>query len=78
MSMKIEIEVCEDTWRQADAEAKDNGDDLSRNYTWLRLPEDVSRGLCKLMGTMSMDELTRRGLTHDEALRVGDLYTVLM
>lgn len=76
--MKIEIEVNEGTWRQADAEAKDNGDDLSRNFTWLRLPEDVRRGLCKLMGTMSLDELERRGLSREVALKVGDLYTVLM
>lgn len=76
--MKIEIEVSEDTWRQADAEAKDNGDDLSRTYTWLRLPEDVRRGLCILMGTMSMDELTRRGLSAEVARKVGDLYHALM
>ena len=76
--MKIEIEVNEDTWRQADAEAKDNGDDLNRNFAWLRLPEDVRRGLCILMGTMSLDELKRRGLSHDVALKVGDLYHVLM
>jgi hypothetical protein len=76
--MRIEIEVNEDTWRQADAERQDNGDDLSRNFVWLRLPEDVRRGLCKLMGTMSMDELGRRGLSREVALKVGDLYTELM
>lgn len=76
--MKIEIEVSEDVWRQADAESKDNGDDLSRNFTWLRLPEDVRRGLCKLMGTMSLDELKRRGLDHATALKVSDLYQALM
>lgn len=76
--MRIEIEVNEDTWRQAEAEAQDNGDDLSRNFTWLRLPEDVRRGLCQLMGTMSLDELERRGLSRDVARKVGDLYTVLM
>lgn len=75
--MKIEIEVCEDTWRQADAEAKDNGDDLSRNFTWLRLPDDVTRGLCKLMGTMSCEELERRGLSPEVALKVAGLYQVL-
>lgn len=76
--MKIEIEVNELLWRQADAEAKDNGDDLTRNFIWLRLPEDVRRGLCKLMGTMSVDEMMRRGLSRETALRVGDLYTALM
>lgn len=76
--MKIEIEISEDIWRQADAERQDNGDDLSRNYTWLRLPEDVRRGLCILMGTMSLDELERRGLSRDVALKVGNLYHALM
>jgi len=76
--MKINIEVSEDTWRQADAERQDNGDDLTRNHCWLRLPEDVRVGLCKLMGTMSLDEMIRRGLTREEALKVGDIYQVLM
>lgn len=76
--MKIEIEVNEELWRQLDAEMKDNGDDLSRSWCWLRLPEDVRRGLCKLMGSLSLDELMRRGLTQDEAKRVSDMYQALM
>ncbi|MFN7434615.1 MAG: hypothetical protein ACK5YV_05065 [Betaproteobacteria bacterium] len=76
--MKIAIEVCEETWRQADAERKDNGDDLSRNYTWLRLPEDARMALCKLMGKMSLNDLMARGLTRDEALKASDLYYALM
>ncbi len=76
--MRIEIEVAEDTWRQPDAERKDNGDDLARTFTWLRLPEDVRRGLCQLMGTLSVNELQRRGLSREAALRVSDLYQTLM
>lgn len=76
--MKIEIEVNEEIWRQFDAERQDNGDDLSRNWTWLRLPEDVRRGLCRLMGTMSLDDMMARGLNREEALRVGDMYQALM
>lgn len=76
--MKIEFEVSEDTWRQAGAERQDNGDDLSRNHTWLRLPEDARIALCKLMGKMSLDDLMARGLTREEALKASDLYYALM
>jgi hypothetical protein len=74
---RIEVEVCEDVWRQAYAEREDNGDDLSRNFTWLRLPEDARRALLKLMGTMSLNDLMARGLTREEALTAGDLYFAL-
>jgi hypothetical protein len=76
--VKIEIEINEEIWRQWDAERQDNGDDLLRNWCWLRLPEDVRRGLCKLMGTMSLDDMMARGLKRDEALKVGDIYHALM
>lgn len=76
--MKIEIEVCEETWRRAYAERQDKGDDLSRNYTWRRLPEDARMALCKLMGKMSLDDLMARGLTREEALKASDLYYALM
>jgi hypothetical protein len=74
----IEIEVNEETWRQADAEVKDNGDDLTRNYAWLRLPEDVRCGLCILLGTMSMDELIGRGLSPDVAEKVLCIHVALL
>lgn len=76
--MKIEIEVNEGAWRQADAERKDSGDDLSRNFIWLRLPDDVRVGLWKLMGTLSLDELMSRGLDRETALKTMDLYQAMM
>ena len=43
--MRIEFEVVEDHMRQYHADNADNGDDLSRQFTWLRLPDDVRRGM---------------------------------
>ena len=76
--MRIDVEINEGEWRQTDAERQDNGDDMTRNFTWLRLPEDVRVGLVKLLGGCSLDDLMARGIPRETALRVMDLYVTLM
>lgn len=75
--MRIEIEVDESSIRQADAERKDNGDDLSRDHVWLRLPDDVRVGLMKVLGRQSLDDVKACGLSQETALKVMDLYLLL-
>ena len=76
--MRIEIEVDEDGFRQPDVERKDNGDDLTRSFTWLRLPDDVRRGLIRLLGRTSLNDLLALGIPKEEALKVLDIHTALM
>lgn len=76
--MKITIEVREDQLRQTDADQKDNGDDLSREFAWLRIPSEERRGLLQVLGKMSLDDITSRGVPRETALKVMDIYFALM
>lgn len=76
--MRIEFEVVEDHMRQYHADNADNGDDLSRQFTWLRLPDDVRRGMLQVLGRMSLDDIVAKGVPRETAIKVMDIYFALM
>ena len=76
--MKIEFEIIEGLARQSNADTADNGDDLSRQFAWLRLTEDERQGLLQVLGRMSLDDIVAKGVSREAALKVMDLYFALM
>jgi len=66
--MKITIEVNEDTYKQA------TPDGVEDDMVWLRLPDDVCRMLCSVLGHTCPADIMRHGYSREDAEKIGRLY----
>lgn len=73
----ITVEILEEAFRQPSAEHEDYKIDSSRDFTWLRVPDEVRLGLLNLLGGLSEMQLQERGLSVEEARAMSVLYNAL-